>query len=141
MKTAFTEDWKKEEEIKKAYHAAKEKGDEAGMETARNDIRELNERIAGKGEAYCRIYRSYRDAMERGNDSIDFSESIWDNEVEGLIEDLRRFGIKTFTFSSTWSSSVKTAWLFRKNGCTLEGMVEINGSDCEKIPAYLFRAS
>ena len=141
MKTAFTEDWKKEQKIKEAYHTAKEKGDEAGQETARNAIRELNESIAGKGEAYCRIYRSYRDAMELGNDSIDFNEVIWDNEVEGLIESLRRFGIEKFTFSSTWSSAVKTAWLFKENGCTLEGLVKINGSEHEKIPAYLFRVS
>lgn len=55
-------------------------------------------------------------------------------------------GIEYFTFSSTWSSAVKIAWLFKQNGCSLEGLIEINENidDFEtgkmrKTPAYLFK--
>ena len=53
--------------------------------------------------------------------------------------------MKTFTFSSTWSSAVETAWLFVQNGCKLEGLVQINGTcqafmreEYERVPAYVF---
>ena len=58
---------------------------------------------------------------------------------------LRKAGVKMFTFSSTWSSTVETAWLFLQNGCKLEGMAEINGTcqafmsdEYERVPAYVF---
>jgi hypothetical protein len=62
-----------------------------------------------------------------------------------MIESLKALGIEKFTFSSTWSSSVEVAWLFTQNGCTLEGLVEINGKckqtfsdDFEKAHGFLF---
>ncbi len=148
MKNAFTEDWEKMKELRKACHTAEESGDKAAQEKARSAYRKLREAIEEKGESYCRLYRAYKDAMERGNEAIDFNEAIWDKEVEGLVASLREYGIETFTFSSTWSSAVKTAWLFKENGCSLEGLVEINGTSLdesgngyEKEPAYLFRVN
>ena len=65
--------------------------------------------------------------------------------MPALIERLRKAGIKKFTFSSTWSSTVQTAWLFLQNGCKVEGMAEINGpstafmsDEYERVPAYVF---
>ena len=62
-----------------------------------------------------------------------------------MIKTLRALGFRKFTFSSAWSSAVETAWLFIKNGCLLEGMVEIKSKhkdfetdEYEKIHAYLF---
>ena len=71
-----------------------------------------------------------------------------DDKVAGLIENLRNLGIEHFTFSSTWSSAVETAWLFKENGCELEGLVQINSrytsfrkNEYEKAAAYLFRVA
>ena len=70
---------------------------------------------------------------------------IRDEDVPNMIKTLRALGFRKFTFSSSWSSAVETAWLFTKNGCLLEGMVEINSKhkdfetdEYEKIHAYLF---
>ena len=68
----------------------------------------------------------YEKARENQNMYIDFNEVIWDNEVQSIIKTLRDNGIEKFTFSSTWTSAVKIAWLFTQNGCTLEGLTEIN---------------
>lgn len=53
---------------------------------------------------------------------------------------------EAFTFSSTWSSAVETAWLFQKAGCTLAGLIEINSQhkaimsdEYEKAHGYLFK--
>lgn len=78
--------------------------------------------------------------------NLDFNDVIWDNEVQSIIKTLRDNGIEKFTFSSTWSGAVKTAWLFTQNGCTLEGLTEINEGyedfitgKMKKTPAYLFK--
>ncbi|MCO7136414.1 hypothetical protein [Eubacterium callanderi] len=133
------------QQLKARYDEAKEKENSAGMEAARASYRKLSEKIESRGESYTKVYRLYEDAAERGNEYIDLHDVVWDKDVEALIASLRENGIEYFTFSSTWSSAVETAWLFTENGCTLEGLVKINGQskafgneEYEKIPAYLF---
>lgn len=145
MNRSIIEDYLKEQENVKAYHEADARRDEAGIEAARNAHNALMGAINANGSDYANIYSLYEDAQERGNEFIDLSDVIWDDKVEGLIESFRKYGIERFTFSSTWSSAVETAWLFIRNGCRLEGMTEINGhtkkflsDEYEKKPAYLF---
>ena len=133
------------QQIKTRYEEAKAQENTAGMEAARESHRKLSERIASWGETYTKVYWLYEDAAERRNKYIDLHDVIWDKDVEALISSLKENGIEHFTFSSTWSSAVETAWLFTENGCTLEGLVKINGQskafgsdEYEKIPAYLF---
>ena len=128
------------------YDAAKEAESEEGKNAARADYEKLCGRINEKGAAFVRIARAYREARDKGNEYIDFHDVIWDKDVEGLITCLRENGIQHFTFSSGWSSAVETAWLFQENGCTLEGLIRINGDSkgfgeegYEQAPAYLFR--
>ena len=69
--------------------------------------------------------------------------------VEGckaLVACMKECGIEAFTFSSTWSSAVETAWLFQKAGCILAGLIEINSQhkafmsdEYEKAHGYLFK--
>ena len=133
------------QQLKARYDEAKEKGCSSGMEAAREAYRKLSEKIEGRGKSYTNVYRLYVDAAEHGNEYIDLHDVVWDKDVEALISSLRENGIEYFTVSSTWSSAVQTAWLFTENGCTLEGLVKINGqsrafgsNEYEKIPAYLF---
>lgn len=133
------------QQIKARFQEAKAKKNTAGMEAAREDIQRLWKRIEGRGEGYMKIYQFYEAAAERGNECIDLNDVIWEKDVEALIASFRENGIERFTFYSTWSGAVKVAWLFTENGCTLEGMVKVNGSAMafdgegyEKVPAYLF---
>ena len=59
---------------------------------------------------------------------------------------MREYGIEAFAFSSSWTQALESAWLFTQNGCTLEGMVEINdrckailSDEYEKRHALMFR--
>lgn len=131
--------------LKNAYDTAKEQGDEAGKAAAKERHRVWKETVMAEGEDFWRVFKLYENARERGNEHIDFHEVIWDKDVPALIDRLRKAGIQKFTFSSTWSSTVKTAWLFLQNGCKLEGMTEINGTctsvfseEYERVPAYVF---
>lgn len=145
MKNIFAEDIKKELEIKASYHAAET---EEGREAARQAYQEWKETVIAKGEEYGRIYKMLSDAAELGNEYIDLSECHEYRDEKGLIELFRKYGIERFTFSSGWSSAVDSAWIFVENGCTVEGMVEINtqfkawGSDeYEKRHGYLFKVN
>lgn len=133
------------QQVKARYDEAKGNNNTEGMEAARKSYQQLSERIENRGKSYARVYRLYEDAVERGNEYIDLYNVIWEKDVATLIQSLRENGVEHFTFSSTWSSTVEIAWLFTQNGCTLEGLVEINGphtnaftGEREKVHGYLF---
>ena len=145
MTNAFAEDWAREQAYRKAYAEAK-------TEESKQEVREahkaFDESIEEKGKAYARYFREYEEAQTRGNACIDFNDCIWEKDIPQMVADLRAFGIKEFTLSSTFSSIVKTAWVFQQNGCSLEGMAEIKGrckaflsEDYEKVPAFKFKIS
>ena len=97
------------------------------------------------GNAACRLFKEYEVSRDSGNEHLDISEVVWDKDVADLITAMRENGIELFTFSSTWSSAVETAWLFQQNGCKLEGLIEINShftkwdsDEHEKVYGYLF---
>ena len=141
MKKYFEQD----QEIRQAYDNAVEQNDEAGKKAAREAHHQWTDKVNAEGEDFWKVYRLFESAQERGNEHIDLHEVIWDKDVPALIDNLRKVGIQKFTFSSTWSSTVETAWLFLQNGCKLEGMAEINGTskafmseEYERVPAYVF---
>ena len=93
--------------------------------------------------------QAYFYSLEAGNDLINFGEVIWDYDIDPILENCRRFGIKEFTISSTFSSLILTIAELQKKGCKLDGLVEINsryddwraglnGSESrkERIPAF-----
>ena len=133
------------QEIRRAYDAADERNDEAGKVAAREAYHAWKDKAIAEGEDFWRVFQMYENTQERGNEYIDLHDVIWDKDVTALIDRLRKAGIEKFTFSSTWSSAVETAWLFVQNGCKLEGITEINGTttaifteEYERVPAYVF---
>ncbi len=136
------------EAFKAEYENCKAKRDDPGAEAVREHLAAWHEEMSAFGEHYCRLYREYRDMKRRGNDCIDFADVVWDRDVEPLVREMRASGIKRFTFSSTYSSAVNTAWLFQEQGCVPEGLIRINSQyqnfgsdDFEKAPAWLFRVN
>ena len=138
-KNKFEKLYTKIQELKKLYN-------EGEKEKARAAYIKLEETIKTEEKCFQKIWAMYKNSQDNKNQYIDFSDAIWDNEVEQIIKTLKDNGIEYFTFSSTWSSAVKTAWLFTQNGCTLEGLTEINEGyedfitgEMKKTPAYLFK--
>lgn len=125
MKNYFEALYLENTRLEKAY-------EEAGTDTEKKAIADahntLMQELENKGEIALWVWRNYEISRKNGNEMLDISEVLWDNKVAGLIECLRDCGITAFTFSSTWSSAVETAWLFTKEGCTLEGIIEIKGN-------------
>lgn len=133
-------------ELKDRYQSAKAANDTEAMDQIRAERNALDEAIEAKGADFARLYEMYESARERGNEHIDLCECYDYRDEAALIASFRKYGITAFTFSSGWSSAVKSAWAFLQNGCALAGMVEINSrctrwdsDEYEKAPAYLFR--
>lgn len=133
--------------IKSAFADAMISGNAAELEKAGTAHETLLASVRAKGSDYSRISRLYNDSRERGNEYIDLSEPYQYEDAEKLLTLLRDYGFDHVTMSSGWTSAVETAWQLCKLGCTIEGMVEINGisrdyfngNKYDLVPAYLFR--
>mgnify|MGYP006072651155 FL=1 len=86
---------------------------------------------------------AYFFSLEAGNDLINFGEVIWDHDIDPILADCQKFGIKEFTISSTFSSLITTIALLEEKGCKLEGLVKIKSrytdfrtGEKESIPAF-----
>lgn len=137
--------YKREQELKAAYLKAKEAEDAAGMQEARDKHEAVMNHLEEQGREFCWAYRLFEDQQERGNAYIDLHDAMQDTKIPVYIETLRKLGFKNFTFSSTWSGAVETAWIFMNCGCSLKGIIEINsqyknfmGEGYEKAHGYLF---
>lgn len=115
---------------------------------------ELLEQTQGNNTRYSDIDvtptfgAAYFYSKEAGNDLINFGEVIWDYDIDPIIENCRRFGIKGFTISSIFSNLITTIAEFQKKGLHLDGLIEINSryddwkaglegiSRKERIPAF-----
>ncbi len=143
MKNIFEEIYGKAQELKKAYDTAE---CETAKENIETEYQKLMNEISGFETSFINIWEAYEESKNKGNEYIDLCDIIWDKDIEDVIVCLKENGIRYFTFSSTWSGAVETAWLFTKNGCLLKGMVEIKGNhrdfktgEYEKQHAFLFR--
>ena len=87
--------------------------------------------------------QAYLYSQKAGNELPNFGEVIWDDDIEEIIEDCRKFGVKEFTISSTYSNLITTMARFEKLGCTLDGIVKIKSriadyhtGEHDTIPAF-----
>ena len=143
MMNIFEETYKGIQEAKKAYAAAT---NEAQQDAARAIYKQATAKLDGLSNIEKRIWSAYETAKDCGNEYLDLNDTIRDDTVEDLVACMKECGIEAFTFSSTWSSAVETAWLFQKAGCTLAGLIEINSQhkafmsdEYEKAHGYLFK--
>jgi len=117
------EDYRRYEEITKAYEAAG-KTEEAG-EKARAAYQELLAEVRAEGAEYGRLTRLYTEMNERENDYIDLDGTYED--AAHILEIFKTYGIKEFAFTSTWSSALESIWRFEQAGAKNHGMIELNG--------------
>ena len=87
--------------------------------------------------------QAYLYSKEAGNDLPNFADVIWDHDIEAILADCRKLGVKEFTISSTFSSLIETIAKFEELGCMLDGIVKVKerythfGSDEHAlIPAF-----
>ncbi len=142
-KNIFEEAYAGIQEAKRVYSAA---SDDAGRDAARALYKKATESLEGLEGTELRIWKAYETSRDCGNLYLDISDSVSDEAAPNLVACMRDYGFEAFTFSSTWSSAVETAWIFQKAGCRLAGLVEINSQykefdsdEYEKAHGYLFK--
>ena len=74
------------------------------------------------------LFWAYRNSITAGNDRIDFSETIWDTDIQEITEMLKENGISEFTISSTFSSLIPTLAEFAKHGFQMAGLTEVKAN-------------
>ncbi len=71
------------------------------------------------------MFWAYRHSIEAGNELIDFSDVIWDYDIEDIAKTLRENCISEFTISSTFSSLIDTLAAFEEHGFKMAGLTQV----------------
>ena len=92
------------------------------------------------------MYWAYERSKEAGNDTIDFSEVIWDYDIKPIVKACRAYGIDHITISSTFSGLIASLAEFEKHGCRMDGLTKVKSSytdwkneDRKTIPAIIIQ--
>ncbi len=79
---AFENFYSRIRDAKNAYDAAKTEDEK---NTARAAYKAVWDELKELGTAACRLFREYETSRNSGNEYLDISEVVWDNEAPGLI--------------------------------------------------------
>lgn len=142
--------FKKAYDRQEAAQAVYDKATETEKEVLRNEYSEMMNEVENACEnsedkrAAIQLWHAYETMRKRGNKYMDFDMVDEDRAAE-LAHAMKENGVKTFTYSSSWSSAVNTALIFKEMGYRVTDVVEINSGHvawgderAEKIPAYMF---
>jgi hypothetical protein len=123
MTNIFEETYNRIQEARKVY---KEATTAEERDAARDTVKAAEDRIDAMGDIAWKIWRAYEKSRDNENEILDFDDIIWDRDVEALAACMKENGIKAFTYSCRATDAVETLWLFKKAGCTIGEMVEVN---------------
>ena len=71
---------------------------------------------------------AYRKSIEAENEHIDFSEVVWESDIEEIAKTFKENGIYEFTISSNFSGLITTLAEFQKYGFQMGGLTEVNAT-------------
>lgn len=71
------------------------------------------------------FYWAYQIWLITKNETIDFDDAIWDQDVEKIIDHCKEYDIKKITVSSGFSGVIQTLGLFEDKGCKIIGLKKI----------------
>lgn len=71
------------------------------------------------------MFWAYRTSKEAGNDLINFSDVIWDKDIEEIVKTCRDNDIREFTISCQFTGLIETLAEFEKLGCKIFGLMQV----------------
>ena len=71
---------------------------------------------------------AYRKSIDAENNLIDFSEVIWDEDIEAIADTFEVNGITEFTISCNFSGLIRTLVAFEKVGFKMVGTTQVNAT-------------
>lgn len=102
--------YQRHEELERKFDAAEKAGDTKAMDACQDSHQNLLQEVRVEGEAFGDMMRLYSEMKQQGNSRLDLSGTY--RKPEEIIRIFRDFGVKEFTFSSTWSSAIQVSWAF-----------------------------
>lgn len=94
------------------------------------------------------LFWGYERSKNLGNETINFYELVWDNDVDPIIEICRASGFEYITISSPFSGLIATLAEFEKRGCRVGGLTTVKAwktetgqEEDEYIPAIIVHIS
>ena len=85
------------------------------------------------------LLNAYVQSRERENERVDFSEGIWDYDVEPIVAILSESGISEFTISVRQGNLIDVLALFKEAGAEIQGITQVNNYAKEKTSALLMK--
>ena len=89
---------------------------------------------------YGTLYQAYKDSKKAGNDVLNFYETIWEKDIESIIDLCRKNNMDEITISGISSNMLEILAGFEKYGCKLNGLASakdrFNG---QMVPALAVR--
>lgn len=80
------------------------------------------------------VFWAYRRSIVAENDLIDFSEALWDKDIDAILKAFEENDINEFTISSVFSGLVGKLAVFDKNGFKIDGIIDIySGNNIDKL--------
>lgn len=130
------------DDLEQAYgmlQQGREMFDKAGTNKEKAEAVILMDSAAdGISNIYMSLWVRYRNSRDYGNEVLDLDESQQVRNIGSTVGNMKRCGIKKFTYSAACDETVEGVWEFIRNGCQLQGMTEINGKGEEKAHGFLF---
>lgn len=71
------------------------------------------------------FFNAYIKTQRYGYKELDFNDVIWENDIEEIIANCKKFNVKHFTISNTASGFIRKLALFKKAGCDFAGLSTI----------------
>ena len=92
--------------------------------TKLDELKKQNAKLKDYGINHT-FYWAYQTSLEAQNETIDFSDVIWEKDIEEIIKNCNEFEIKSITISSTFSGLIDTLATFEELGCKVLGLTKI----------------
>ena len=73
----------------------------------------------------AKAYRAFQYSLVNGNEEFEMEDFLWDREVEGFVDTLRKAGISTFIYTNQSTAVMENLHGFEEAGCRMEGLVKI----------------
>lgn len=71
------------------------------------------------------FYWAYQKTRKTNNETINFEDIVWKQDVEEIIKHCKEFEIKNITISSNYSGLIQTLGLFVDKGCKIRELKKI----------------
>jgi hypothetical protein len=71
------------------------------------------------------FFNAYRETQYDGLKELNFNNVIWEEDIEEIVANCKKFNVKHFTISNTSSGFIRRLALFKKAGCDFAGLSTI----------------